>query len=248
MTTSDLWDAETASRYDDRTSPMFSPEVLDPTVDFLASLAGDGPVLEFAIGTGRVAVPLAERGVAVTGIELSAPMVDQLRRKATPQQIPVVIGDMATTRLDGLFTLVYLVFNTIGNLRTQEEQIQCFSNAAAHLAPGGHFLIELGVPALRLLSPGQIAVPFEVTDRHTGVDTYDPVTQQGTSHHYTRLVDGTYRYSVSNFRYIWPAECDLMARLAGLDAAGRWANWDRTRFTRESTSHISLWNKPVAAG
>lgn len=244
MTSSDLWDAATASGYDDLSSPMFSPDVLGPTVDFLASLAGEGPVLELAIGTGRVAVPLAERGIPVSGIELSAPMVDRLRTKATPEEIPVVIGDMATTRIDGQFALVYLVFNTIGNLRTQEEQVECFRNAAAHLAPGGHFLIELGVPALRLLPPGQSAVPFELTDRHTGVDTYDTVSQQGTSHHYTRLDDGTYRYSVSNFRYLWPAECDLMAKLADLEPAGRWADWDRTPFTGESTSHISVWQKP----
>jgi SAM-dependent methyltransferase len=216
VTSSDLWDAATASRYDDPSSPMFSPEVLDPTVDLLASLAGEGPALEFAIGTGRVAVPLAERGIPVSGIELSAPMVDQLRTKAAPEEIPVVIGDMATTRIDGQFTLVYLVFNTIGNLRTQDEQVRCFRNAADHLAPGGHFLIELWVPGIRRLPPGQTAVPFEVTENHTGFDTYDLATQQGTSHHYTRLDDGTYRYSVSNFRYIWPVECDLMARLAGL--------------------------------
>ena len=247
VTSSDLWDAATASRYDDPSSPMFSPEVLGPTVDLLASLAGEGRALEFAIGTGRVAVPLAERGIPVSGIELSAAMVERLRTKATAEEIPVVIGDMATTRIEGPFTLVYLVFNTIGNLRTQDEQIDCFRNAAAHLAPGGHFLIELGVPALRCLPPGQTAVPFEVTDRHTGVDTYDTVTQQGTSHHYTRLEDGSYRYSVSNFRYIWPAECDLMARLAGLETVGRWADWDRSPFTSASTSHISVWRKPPKA-
>ena len=172
---------------------------------------------------------------------------DQLRTKATPEEIPVVIGDMATTRIDGQFTLVYLVFNTIGNLRTQDEQVECFRNAADHLAPGGHFLIELWVPGIRRLPPGQTAVPFEVTENHTGLDTYDPVTQQGTSHHYTRLEDGTYRYSRSKFRYIWPAECDLMARLAGLETVGRWANWDRSAFTSESTSHISLWRKPPTA-
>lgn len=248
MTSSDLWDAGAASRYDDSTSPMFSREVLDPTIDFLASLAGEGPVLEFAIGTGRVAVPLARHGIPVSGIELSAPMVDQLRTKATVEEIPVVIGDMATTKVDGQFTLVYLVFNTIGNLRTQDEQVQCFRNAADHLAPGGHFLIELCVPGVRRLPPGQTAVPFEVSDRHTGFDTYDLATQQGTSHHYSRLEDGTYRYVVSNFRYLWPAECDLMARMAGLEPVGRWADWDRSPFTSESTSHISLWRKAPPAG
>jgi SAM-dependent methyltransferase len=154
---------------------------VDPTVDLLASLAGEGPALEFAIGTGRVAVPLAERGIRVSGIKLTTPMVDELRTKATPELTPAVIGDMATTRRDGQSTLVHLVFSTIGNLRTQDEQVECFRNAAAHLTPGGHFLIEVGVPALRLLQPAQAAVPFEVTERHTGLDTYDTMTHQGSS-------------------------------------------------------------------
>ena len=244
MTSSDLWDAATAARYDEATSAMFSPEVLGPTVDVLESLAGPGPVLELAIGTGRVAVPLSQRGVQVSGMELSTPMVDQLRRKASAEEIPVVVGDMATATVEGRFTLVYLVFNTIANLRTQDEQVQCFRNAAEHLAPGGHFLIELWVPGIRRLPPGQTAVPFDVSESHTGFDTYDLATQQGTSHHYSRLDDGTYRYAVSNFRYLWPAECDLMARLAGLELVERWADWDRSEFTSESASHISLWRKP----
>lgn len=244
MTSSDLWDADTARRYDDPSSPMFSPEVLGPTVDFLAGLAGAGRALEFAIGTGRVAVPLHERGIAVSGIELSEPMVDQLRRKLPASELPVVIGDMASARVPGEFSLVYLVFNTIGNLRTQDEQVECFHNAARHLAPGGHFLIELWVPGIRRLPPGQSAVPFDVSEAHTGFDTYDLATQQGTSHHYTREPDGGYRYSTSNFRYLWPAECDLMARLAGLEPAGRWADWHRSPFTSDSPGHVSVWRKP----
>ncbi|GGK71003.1 methyltransferase [Ornithinimicrobium pekingense] len=224
---------------------MFSPEILDPTVDFLAELAGNGQALEFAIGTGRVAVPLLQRGVPVTGIELSEPMVEQLRRKASTTEIPVVIGDMATTQVEGVFSLVYLVFNTLGNLRTQAEHVACFRNAARHLAPGGHFVIELWVPGIRRFPPGQTAVPFEVTERHTGFDTYDMTTQQGTSHHYSREPDGSYRYSTSNFRYVWPAECDLMAQLAGLEPAGRWADWARSDFTSESTSHISAYRLPA---
>jgi len=247
VTSSDLWDAEAASRYDDPSSPMFSAEVLEPTVDFLRGFAGAGPALEFAIGTGRVAVPLARRGVSVHGIELSQPMVDQLRTKASPEEIPVAIGDMATTRVTGQFALVYLVFNTIANLRTQDEQVECFRNAARHLAPGGHFVIELWVPGIRRLPPGQSAVPFEVSERHTGFDTYDMATQQGTSHHYSRLDESGYRYSTSNFRYIWPAECDLMATLAGLEPTGRWADWDRSPFTSESPSHVSVWRKPPQA-
>lgn len=245
VTSSDLWDAAAARRYDDPNSPMFSPEVLVPTLDFLAGLAGNGQALEFAIGTGRVAVPLLQRGVPVSGIELSRPMVDQLRTKVSEEQLPVTVGDMATTRMAGPFSLVYLVFNTIGNLRTQDEQVECFRNAARHLVPGGYFVIELWVPGIRRFPPGQTAVPFEVTERHTGFDTYDMTTQQGTSHHYSRQDDGSYLYSTSNFRYVWPAECDLMARLAGLDPAGRWADWNRAPFTSDSPSHVSVWRKPL---
>ena len=241
MTSSDLWDADTAQRYDDASSAMFSPEVLVPTVDLLAGLAAGGAALELAVGTGRVAVPLSERGVPVSGIELSAPMVDQLRRKVSAADLPVTIGDMASARVDGTFSLVYLVFNTLGNLLTQDEQVACFRNAASHLSPGGHFVIELGVPDIRRFPPGLAAVPFEVSDRHTGFDTYDTATQRGTSHHYARQDDGSYRYGTSNFRYVWPAECDLMAAMAGLEPAGRWADWHRTPFTSASTSHVSVW-------
>ncbi|MFX0594452.1 class I SAM-dependent DNA methyltransferase [Melissospora conviva] len=243
MTSSDLWDEETAQRYDESSAEMFAPEVLDPAVDFLARLADGGPALEFAIGTGRVAVPLAARGVPVTGIELSAPMAAQLRRKVPAEQVPVVIGDMATTRVDGEFSLVYLVWNTIGNLRTQDEQVECFRNAARHLAPGGRFVIDVLVPPIRRFPPGQVAVPFDVSDRHVGFDTLDMVTQQATSHHYGRLEDGSVRYGQSNFRYVWPAECDLMARLAGLTLERRVADWTGAPFTSESERHVSVWRK-----
>lgn len=247
MTSSDLWDAETAQRYDDELGEMSSPAVLVPTVDFLARLAGPGPALELAVGTGRVAIPLAARGIPVTGIELSTPMVDRLRGKVPDEaDLPVVVGDMATTRVPGQFTLVYLVFNTIGNLRTQDEQVECFRNAARHLAPGGRFVIELWIPGIRRFPPGQVAVPFDVSEAHVGFDTYDMVTQQGTSHHYTRQPDGTARYGASNFRYIWPAECDLMARLAGLELEQRVAGWDGSPFTSESPSHVSVWRRPLA--
>ena len=202
---------------------MFAPDVLEPAVDFLAGLAGRGPALEFAIGTGRVAVPLAERGVAVSGIELSRPMADQLLAKRG--DIPVVVGDMATTTVPGEFSLVYVVWNSIGNLRTQAEQVECFRNAARHLVPGGRFVVELGVPGIRRFPPGQSAVPFHVGEHHVGFDTYDMTTQQGTSHHYHRADDGTVTYVASNFRYIWPAECDLMAELAGLEFESRSADW-----------------------
>jgi SAM-dependent methyltransferase len=244
VTSSDLWDEGTAERYDESSAEMFAAEVLGPTVDVLAELAGRGPALELAIGTGRVGVPLAARGIPVTGIELSAPMVAQLRLKVDEATLPVTIGDMATTTVPGEFTLVYLIWNTIGNLRTQHEQVECFRNAARHLAPGGRFVIELWVPPLRRLPPGQVAVPFDVSERHLGFDTYDLATQQGTSHHYTTAEDGSIRYGASNFRYIWPAECDLMARLAGLEPEARWADWNRSPFTSDSESHVSLWRKP----
>jgi len=247
MTSSDLWDEDTAERYDDISAEMFAPHVLDPAVEFLARLAGSGPALEFAIGTGRVAIPLAARGIPVTGIELSPPMVDRLRTKVPAEEMPVLVGDMASTTVPGRFSLVYVVFNSIGNLRTQDEQVQCFRNAARHLSPGGRFVVELWVPGIRRFPPGQSAVPFEVTDKHVGFDTFDMVTQQGTSHHYRRLDDGSVRYGYSNFRYIWPAECDLMARLAGLTLEQRVAGWDRAPFTSDSESHVSVWRKPPDA-
>ena len=244
MASSDLWDEQTAARYDESSADMFRPEVLEPAVDFLARLAEPGPALEFAVGTGRVAIPLALRGVPVTGIELSEPMVAQLRRKADEDSLPVVVGDMATTRVPGEFSLVYLVWNTIGNLRTQDEQVVCFRNAAQHLQPGGRFVIEVGVPPLRRLPLGQLAAPFDVSERHLGVDTYDLVNQLGTSHHYWTEEDGTIRYGVSNFRYVWPSELDLMARLAGMELEERLAEWDGSPFTSESRSHVSVWRKP----
>ncbi len=171
-------------------------------------------------------------------------MVDRLRRKVPEGEIPVVTGDMAAATVPGAFSLVYVVWNSIGNLCTQEEQVQCFRNAARHLAPGGRFVVELWVPGIRRFPPGQAAVPFEVTDRHVGFDTYDMATQRGTSHHYWRLSDGSARYGSSNFRYIWPAECDLMAQLAGLELEQRVADWHGRPFTSESESHVSVWRKP----
>ncbi|GAA1950419.1 class I SAM-dependent methyltransferase [Microbacterium deminutum] len=245
MTSSDYWDEDTARRFEDDSADMFAPEVVEPAVDMLARLAGAGPALEFAIGTGRVAIPLRDRGIPVQGIELSQPMIDRLRSKAPADAIPVLAGDMATTRVPGEFSLVYVVWNSIGNLRTQAEQVACFRNAARHLALGGRFVVELWVPGIRRLPPGQKAVPFEISDDHVGFDTYDLVTQQGTSHHYRRLPDGTARYGFSNFRYIWPAECDLMAELAGLRLEQRSADWLGAPFTSESESHVSVWRKPA---
>jgi SAM-dependent methyltransferase len=244
MVSSDLWDEEDARRYDEVSAAMFAPEVLDPAVGFLARLAGDGSALELAIGTGRVAIPLTARGVEVQGIELSEPMVAQLRRKVDEATLPVVLGDMATTRVPGEFALVYLVFNTLGNLRTQKEQVACFRNAARHLRPGGRFLVEIGVPAIRRLPPGQLAVPFDVGERHLGFDTFDLATQAGTSHHYWPGEDGQARYGVHHYRFVWPAECDLMAQLAGLELEQRVADWDGSPFTSDSEKHVSVWRKP----
>ena len=241
MTNSDYWDAEAAAEYDENSADMFEPDVLDPAVDVLARLAGGGAALELAIGTGRVALPLLDRGVAVAGIELSQPMVDQLHTKRP--DVPVVVGDMATSTMPGEFSLVYVVFNGLGNLRTQAEQVACFRNAARHLTPGGCFVIELWIPGIRRFPPGQTAVPFHVGDHHAGFDTYDMTTQQGTSHHYTRKPDGTLKYGASNFRYVWPAECDLMAQLAGMELDRRMADWHGGPFTSDSESHVSIYRR-----
>jgi SAM-dependent methyltransferase len=244
MVSSDVWDDDTASVYDDEAADMFRPEVVGPAVDLLAELAGDGRALELAIGTGRIALPLLRRGVPVSGIELSTAMVERLRAKVGADELPVVLGDMAGTRVTGEFSLVYLVFNTIANLRTQAEQVACFRNAAAHLVPGGRFVIEVYVPPLRRLPPGQVAVPFDVSEAHTGFDTFDLVTQQSQSHHYTRTADGSMRYGVGSFRYVWPAELDLMAQLAGMELERRTEDWRGTPFTSDSEAHVSVWRLP----
>ena len=245
MTSSDLWDEETARRYDTDAAEHFAPAVLEPILDALTRLADGGPALELAIGTGRVAVPLLARGVPVTGIELSEPMVRQLRTKVDEATLPVTLGDMATAVVPGEFSLVYLVFNTISNLRTQDEQVACFVNAARHLRPGGRFLIELWIPPLRRMPPGQSVVPFDLSDEHLGFDTYDLATQATVSHHYTREPDGSFRYSPGRFRYLWPSECDLMARIAGLELEERAADFRGTPFTSDSEHHVSVWRKPL---
>ncbi|CAN5756751.1 class I SAM-dependent methyltransferase [soil metagenome] len=244
MTSSQVWDEDTARRYDATSAEKFAPEVLDPAVDFLARLAGPGPALEFAIGTGRVAIPLAARGVLVTGIDLSPAMVKQLHRKVGEADLPVMVGDMATTIVSSEFSLVFLVWNGISNLRTQAEQVECFRNAARHLRPGGRFVVELWVPPIHRLTPGSQAVPMSLDDHHLLFDTYDLVTQQSTSHHYFKEDDAKFRYGCGRFRYIWPAECDLMAQLAGLELESRFADWDSSAFTYDSESHVSVWRKP----
>ncbi|MGW1345991.1 class I SAM-dependent methyltransferase [Kribbella sp. NPDC002412] len=238
----ELWGVEAARRYDTPGTGMFAPEVLGPTVERLAGLAGGGRALEFAIGTGRVAVPLAARGVPVSGIEYSPAMVDQLRTKVDEDAIPVVLGDMASVRAPGEFTLVYLVFNTISNLLTQEAQVECFRNAARHLSPGGAFLIELWVPELRRLPLGSPATVGVAEPGYILLDTYDVLHQQVVSHHFHFDAEGTRAELFrSPHRYIWPAELDLMAQLAGFTLESRHADWSGTPFTADSPSHVSVY-------
>lgn len=245
MTSSEVWDEETAATYDEDSASQFAPEVLRPTVEFLHELAAGGPALEFAIGTGRVGVPLAGRGTKVTGVELSEPMIAQLRRKISETDLPVVAGDMATATAPGAgtYSLVFLVFNSISNLRSQAEQVECFRNAARHLGPGGQFVIELWVPPVQQMSPGKNVVPMSLDDGHLVFDTYDLATQECASHHYYTEDEGSLRYGAGHFRYIWPAECDLMAQLAGMELESRFAGWDRAPFTSTSESHVSVWRK-----
>jgi SAM-dependent methyltransferase len=233
------FDERAAATHDEDSSAMFDPAVLGPTVDLLAELAGGGPALEFAIGTGRVALPLAARGLEVAGIDESEAMLARLRAKPGAAAVRTAVGDFTSSRMDGEFRLVYLVFNTIMNVTTQDQQVATFGNAAAHLAPGGHFVVEVGVPALRRLPPGETVRAFALTPEHLGFDEYDVASQRMWSHHYRRGE----LFSVP-FRYVWPAELDLMAQLAGLRARHRWADWTRAPFTAESTSHVSVWQKP----
>jgi len=233
-----------AERYDESSGDMFDPAVVDPTVDFLVELAGDGAALELGIGTGRIALPLAQRGVRVHGIDLSEAMVAKLRAKPGAEEIGVTIGDFATTTVEGTFSVAYLVFNTINNLTTQDEQVACFRNVAAHLEPGGCFVIEVGVPGLRVLPRGETFHVFDFGESHLGVDEYDVVNQGLVSHHFWPMEGKWERRSIP-FRYVWPAELDLMARLAGMTLRERWAGWKREPFTSESTKHVSVWENPA---
>jgi SAM-dependent methyltransferase len=239
-----LFDERIAARYDRSSEAAFDRAHIDSVVDRLVDLASGGRVLEFAIGTGRIALPLAARGVPVVGIDLSNAMVARLREKPGGDAIDVTIGDIATTRVDGTFSLVYLVYNTIGNLTSQAGQVACFRNAADHLDPGGRFLIEVGIPDLQRLAPGETILPFHVGESRWGFDEYDVATQSLTSHH-LEIVDGrAERFSVP-FRYAWPAEYDLMAELAGLRLLERWGGWNAEPFTADSRMHVSVWEKPA---
>ena len=238
------FDERVAARYDESAADIFDSAVVDPVVDFLAEIAGSGRALELGIGTGRIAVPLAQRGVPVHGIELSKAMAARLRAKPGGEDIGVTIGDFATTTVDGTFSVAYLVFNTIMNLTTQAAQVACFRNVAAHLDPGGCFVIEVGVPGLQRLQPGETIHAFHVSATSWGLDEYDVARQGLTSHHF-EIVDGTLeRFSVP-FRYAWPAELDLMGQLAGMGLRERWSGWQREPFTSDSRKHVSVWEKPA---
>ncbi|HET9896473.1 MAG TPA: class I SAM-dependent methyltransferase [Streptosporangiaceae bacterium] len=234
-----------AAGYDDPADRMFQPETIDPAVSLLAELAGSGRALELAIGTGRIGLPLSRRGVPVRGIELSKAMAARLRAKPGGDAIAVTIGDMATTRVGGTFTLAYLVFNTINNLTTQQEQVACFRNVAEHLAPGGCFLIETSVPPLRYLPPGQDILGYRASPGEIVSYSFDHATQRYHGH-YVEFPEGTGPYRTIPFRYVWPAELDLMAQLAGLRLRDRWAGWEREPFTTDSRSHVCVWEKPAA--
>jgi SAM-dependent methyltransferase len=235
---------QVAASYDDPSDRMFQPEAIVPAVSLLAELAGSGHALELAIGTGRIGLPLSQRGVPVHGIELSRAMAARLRAKPGGDAIAVTLGDMATTRVDGAFTVAYLVYNTINNLTSQEAQIACFRNVAGHLAPGGCFVIETNVPPLRRLPPGQDILPRQAGPEGIVSYSFDHATQRYHGH-YVEFTDGSGDYYTIPFRYVWPSELDLMARIAGLQLRNRWAGWNREPFTTDSRSHVSVWEKPA---
>ena len=242
----DYFGERVAERYDERYADLSDPAVVDPIVAFLADLARDGAALELGIGTGRIALPLVQRGVRVHGIDLSEAMVARLRAKPGAEQIGVTIGDFATTTVEDAFSVAYLVANTIMNLTTQDEQVACFRNAAAHLEPGGCFVIEVLVPGLRRLPPGETFQPFDVSATHLGFDEYDVARQGLVSHHYW-IADGKAEVFSPPFRYVWPSELDLMARLAGMTLRERWSGWKPEPFTSDSTKHVSVWEKTGSA-
>lgn len=241
--TAEIWDEAAAAAYDGAAAGMYAPEVLGPAVDFLAALAPGGRALEFAVGTGRVALPLGERGVTVSGIDYSPAMVHVLRGKPGGDRVEVVIGDMASETVPGVFDLVYVVFNSISNLLSQGEQVACFRNAARHLRPGGRFVVELYVPDLRRLPIGALGQLFRVADDGVSFDTFDLVPQLLVSHHYT-VSGGKGHIFRTPQRFIWPSELDLMGELAGMRLTERWADWSRSPFAADSTSHVSVWEKP----
>ncbi|MEX1264555.1 MAG: class I SAM-dependent methyltransferase [Actinomycetota bacterium] len=246
MSDDSYFDERIAARYDETSAEMFDSAVVEPAVEFLFEIVGGGRALEFGIGTGRIALPLAERGVPVHGIELSKAMAAMLRAKPGGADIGVTIGDFATTSVDGSFSLAYLVFNTIMNLPTQAAQVACFRNVAAHLEPGGCFVVEVMIPELQRLPSGDTFRVFYGSDDYWGIDEYDVATQGLTSHH-LEIVEGRLERVSMPFRYVWPSELDLMAQLAGMTLRERWGGWKREPFTSESHQHVSVWEKPAGS-
>ncbi|MBF6076886.1 class I SAM-dependent DNA methyltransferase [Nocardia beijingensis] len=241
--TDDHFGEQVAATYDESAAAMFAPSVVDPAVDFLAEAAGAGPALEFGVGTGRIALPLAARGVRVHGIDSAPAMVARLRAKPGGDTVGATVGDFASTALDSRFSLVYSVFNTIMNVTTQAGQVACFRNAAAHLRPGGRFVVEVMMPELRRLEPGGSTVLFRTGSSKWAYDDYDIATQTMNSN-YIEVVEGRGSYRSVPFRYVWPAELDLMAEIAGLRLSERWGGWTREPFTSDSRGHVSVWEKP----
>jgi trans-aconitate methyltransferase len=239
----DYFDERVAEQYESRWPELFAPEAIEPVVDFLAHLVGARAALELGVGTGRVAIPLSGRGISVHGIDLSSAMVARLREQPGGDRIAITVGDFATKRVGGSFGLAYLLRNTIMNLTTQDEQIECFRNVAAQLETGGCFVIEVLVPDLQRLPPGETVHAFSVTPAHLGFDEYDVGAQRLVSHHHW-VIDGRLETFSAPFRYVWPSELDLMARLAGLTLRERWEDWSRRPFTGESRQHVSVWEKP----
>ena len=238
----DYFGERVAARYDETSADMFEAAEVEPVVDFLAELATDGSALELGIGTGRIALPLSQRGIRVHGIDLSEAMVARLQVKPGAEQIGVTVGDFATTTVEGRFSVAYLVFNTIMNLTTQDEQVACFHNVASHLQPGGCFVVEVSIPDLQRLPPGETVRPFTVSATRLGFDEYDVAAQGLISHHYW-IDDGKLETVSMPFRYVWPAELDLMARLAGMSLRERWSDWKREQFTSDSRQHVSVWER-----
>jgi SAM-dependent methyltransferase len=234
---------QAAEAYDATSVEMYEPALVEATVGFLVAEARGGRALEFGIGTGRIALPLSERGVEVHGIDISADMIHQLCRKRGAEAITTTVGDFAETVVGGGFSLVYVVFNSICNLLEQSEWVESFRNAARHLHPGGRFVMELFVPDLRRFPSGAVAVPFDVSPDHLGFDTFDLANQRGVSHHFF-IKDGNVGHHDGAFRYAWPAELDLMAQIAGMTLVERWADWDRSPFTSDSKKHLSVWERP----
>jgi SAM-dependent methyltransferase len=238
------FDERVAARYDETYAHQFRAEVVEPVVDLLAELAGEGRALELGVGTGRIALPLAQRGVPVHGIELSRAMADRLLAKPGAEAVGVTIGDFSSTRVDGSFRLAYILVNTIMNLTSQEAQVACFRNVAAHLERGGSFVVEVLVPELQRLPPGDTHRVFRAEERHWGIDEYDVARQGLISHHFLEI-DGRLERRSIPFRYVWPGELDLMAQLAGMRLRDRWSGWNREPYLSESTKHVSVWEKPA---